>query len=288
MDLDKLTTNKKEKIMIQKAFIVPHPPLIIPEIGRGEEKTIQNTIDNYKKYAKEIVELNPDTIVITTPHSIMYQDYFHISPNEKAYGNFANFGVPQVNALVNYDTDLVNKISEIAFEENTPAGTLGERDPSLDHATLIPLYFINEEDPDFLKNKKVIRIGLSGLPLSEHFKFGQEINEAIDDLDKKVVFIASGDLSHVLKEDGPYGFKKEGPIFDQMFQETVNSGNLSQFINYDENLCSRASECGLRSFAILAGALDNYDYDTTLDSYEGPFGVGYGCAQVDIKGERNE
>lgn len=26
---------------IQAAFMLPHPPLIVPEIGRGEEKKIQ-------------------------------------------------------------------------------------------------------------------------------------------------------------------------------------------------------------------------------------------------------
>ena len=33
--------------MITGAFMVPHPPLIIPEIGRGEERRLQNTIDAY-------------------------------------------------------------------------------------------------------------------------------------------------------------------------------------------------------------------------------------------------
>ena len=39
------------------------------------------------------------------------------------------------------------------------AGTLGEKDPSLDHGTMVPLYFINQ----YLKDYKLVRIGLSGL-----------------------------------------------------------------------------------------------------------------------------
>lgn len=269
--------------MIQKAYIVPHPPLIIPEIGRGEEKTIQKTIDNYKSYAKEIVDLNPDTIVISTPHSIMYQDYFHISPGEKATGNFANFRVPFIGSNIEYDTELVEKISDNAFNTNIPAGTLGERDPYLDHATLIPLYFIQQEDPDFFKRTKVVRVGLSGLSLDDHYRLGEEIDKAAKELNKNIVYIASGDLSHVLKEDGPYGFKKEGPEFDQKFQDVVNSGSLEGFKEFDEDFCSQASECGLRSFVILSGALKDYNYKSQLDSYEGPFGVGYGCAQINIE-----
>ena len=41
------------------AFMVPHPPLIIPSIGKGEEKKVQKTIDAYYKVAKKIKELNP-------------------------------------------------------------------------------------------------------------------------------------------------------------------------------------------------------------------------------------
>lgn len=197
--------------MLKKGFMVPHPPLIVPAVGRGQERGIQDTIDSYKKIAQEIVELKPDTLVISTPHSIMYQDYFHISPGAGAYGDFSQFGAPQVRAQALYDTDFVQYLSELAAEAGIPAGTLGERNPYLDHATLIPLYFINEADPDFLKNTKIIRIGLSGLPLEEHYKLGELINQTADDLGRDIVYIASGDLSHVLKADGPYGYKKRRP-----------------------------------------------------------------------------
>ncbi|MBP5495055.1 MAG: AmmeMemoRadiSam system protein A, partial [Lachnospiraceae bacterium] len=69
------------------AFMVPHPPLIVPDIGQGSERKVQKTIDSYKKVAKEIAELKPDTIVISSPHAVMYYDYFHISPGGSAKGD---------------------------------------------------------------------------------------------------------------------------------------------------------------------------------------------------------
>ena len=45
--------------MILGAFMVPHPPLIIPEIGRGEERKIQDTIDAYHEAGRRIGELKP-------------------------------------------------------------------------------------------------------------------------------------------------------------------------------------------------------------------------------------
>ncbi len=37
---------------ITAAFMMPHPPLIIPEIGKGGEQNIQATIDAYGQAAQ--------------------------------------------------------------------------------------------------------------------------------------------------------------------------------------------------------------------------------------------
>ena len=55
---------------IIKTYMVPHPPLIIPEIGRGGENQIKKTTESYVTVAKEISELKPDTIIISSPHTI--------------------------------------------------------------------------------------------------------------------------------------------------------------------------------------------------------------------------
>ena len=68
------------------AFILPHPPIILPEVGKGEEKKIQKTSDSFREVARRIKALAPETIVLTSPHSVMYADYLHISPGEKAAG----------------------------------------------------------------------------------------------------------------------------------------------------------------------------------------------------------
>ena len=74
------------------AFAVPHPPLIIPEVGHGRERGIQATIDAYTEVGHRIAALAPDTIVISSPHSTSYLDYLHISGGTGAHGTFAQFG----------------------------------------------------------------------------------------------------------------------------------------------------------------------------------------------------
>jgi len=256
------------------AFIVPHPPLIVPEIGRGEEKKIQKTITAYEEVAKQIARINPDTIILTTPHSILYADYFHISPGKKAAGSFRNFGAPTVGMEVEYDQDFVSRLEALASSSGIRAGTLGEKDKSLDHATMVPLYFLNKH----LKDYKLVRISLSGFSPLVHYRLGKLIRELTEAEEKTYVFIASGDLSHKLKKDGPYGLSEEGPVFDREVTEAMANGDFLRFLTFDEALCDAAGECGLRSFIIMAGALDGTRMDSRLLSYEGPFGVGYAVA----------
>lgn len=263
------------------AFIVPHPPLLIPKIGKGEEKKIGKTIDSYHEVARQIAELSPDTIILTTPHSILYSDYFHISPGSEAKGNFGRFGARDVSFSVKYDEEFVEELESLAERKQIEAGTLGEKEPSLDHGTMVPLYFINQ----YLKEYKLVRIGLSGLPVLDHYRLGRCIKETADKLNRKIVFVASGDLSHRLKEDGPYGFTKEGVQFDKEIIEAMDKGDFLKFLKFSPDFCDAAAECGLRSFIIMAGALSGLKVEPKFLSYEGTFGVGYGVCAYKIVGE---
>lgn len=266
--------------MIKAAFMVPHPPIIIPDIGKGEEKKIQKTIDAYHAVARKIGSLKPDTIVLMSPHQILYSDYFHISPGKSASGDMAQFRAPHVQMEVRYDTEFVKQICKLADAADFPAGTEGERDKRLDHGTMVPLYFVNQ----YLKDYRLVRIGLSGLPLKMHYQLGQYIQEADRLLNRTTVLVASGDLSHRLKEDGPYGYQKEGPEYDSRIMDVMGKAAFGELLEFLEDLCEKAGECGHRSFTIMAGALDKLKVEAEALSYEGVFGVGYGICSYTVCG----
>ena len=257
---------------ILASFMVPHPPMIVPEVGRGSEKQVEKTIRSYEQVADEIASLCPDTIIITSPHQTMYADYFHISPGKRAKGSFKRFGVPGVKFSEEYDEDLVDKISEIADREHLPCGTLGEEDSELDHGTMVPLWFIRNK----YKGGKIVRIGLSGLPLKDHYKLGMIIRDAVEKLERKAVFVASGDLSHKLQDYGPYGFAKEGPEYDKRIMDVMGRAAFGDLFDFSESFCDKAAECGHRSFVIMAGAWDRKNVRTEVLSHEDVTGVGYG------------
>lgn len=260
---------------ITKTYVVPHPPLIVPQVGRGQEKRIQKTVDAFDEAAKRIAAQKPDTVVIITPHSIMYGDYIHISPGIGAHGDFCCFGTKDKSFYKDYDTEFVSELSKLAFEAEIPAGTMGEKSTGLDHATLVPMYFINK----YLEDYRIVRISISGLPYVTHYRLGQLIEKTAQELGRNTVVVASGDLSHRLTDDGPYDYAEEGPRFDEEVTNALKAADFLKLLELDETFCEAAGECGLRSFIMMAGVLDGRAVEANFLSYEGPFGVGYAICE---------
>ncbi len=258
--------------MFVAGYMVPHPPLAVAEVGRGQEKMIQETLDAFSAVARDIAEMKPETIILTSPHSVMYRDYFHISPGTVAVGDLRQFRAGEVKFSQRYDLVLADAIAQEAQQAGIPAGPEGERDAFLDHGTMVPLYFINKEYREY----QLIRIGLSGLSLQKHWEFGRAIRRAVDASGKRCVFVASGDLAHCQKEDGPYGYRKAGPEYDRRIMEVMGRGEFERLLDFDEGFLDECMECGHRSFTIMGGAFEGRHVECRELSHQATFGVGYG------------
>lgn len=267
---------------ILAAYAVPHPPLIIPTIGQGREGEIAATVRAYHETMRAAAEMRPDTIVIISPHATAYDDFFHISPGAGAEGNFAAFGHPEISIGIEYDEEFVRVLSSTASEKNIPAGTLGEKNPALDHGTMIPLFFLSEYLGD--APTKFVRIGIAGLPAHTHALLGQAIAATAKRLGRRTICIASGDLSHRLMEGGANGFAPEGAEFDELCTAFMKTGDFLSLLQIPGSFAEAAGHCGLNGLWVLAGALDRAATDAKLHSYEAPFGVGYAVASFTVTG----
>lgn len=262
--------------------MVPHPPMLIPGVSPDDVGKANVTLSAYDKVGQEIARLKPDTIIVSSPHAEAYADYFEISDGEVVTGSFAQFGVPSITFRCQYDYELVEKIALKAKIQQFPAGTEGNEERYLDHGTMVPLYFVNR----YYTSYRLVRVSLSGLPLIEHYRFGELIKKACDETDKRIVYIASGDLSHCQREDGPYGYQSEGPEYDKRLMDVMGRGAFGELFNFASPFLEKAEECGHRSFVIMAGALDRTAVKARALSHEAPCGVGYGVCEY-IAGEKD-
>ncbi|MCR5692546.1 MAG: AmmeMemoRadiSam system protein A [Bacilli bacterium] len=262
------------------SYILPHPPFSVPEVGRGKERVAEKTVAALDEVAKEIASLAPDTIVFISPHSEAYRDFFPISDGEVGIGNFTAYGAPGLSFRLFYDRDLVKEIASAAAKRKIAAGPSSGSENTSDHGTLVPLYYINR----YYRNFKAVRLGLSGFPLLEHYRYGEMLGDVFSSSEKKIVVIASADLSHCQRADGPYGFRVEGPRYDEMVEKIIETGNFGLLLSMDRSLVTKARECGHRSILVLAGMLDRQEIKSTIISHEAPYGIGYLVAKIETLG----
>ncbi|MEI6100647.1 MAG: AmmeMemoRadiSam system protein B, partial [Eubacteriales bacterium] len=274
---------------ILMSYIMPHPPIIVPGVGKGAEADAQKTIEAVKRVALEIAHEAPTTIILSSPHAPCFTDYLHISGPEHLAGDFSPFRCPEVHLEFENNLALAERISMQAREEGLPAGTLNaatlERlqvDEKLDHGALVPLYFISSVYPNF----KLVHISTPLLPAADLYTIGKCIARAVRESDEKVVYIASGDLSHRLTKDAPAGYSPKGLEYDKQLIEKLKEADVHGILATEETSMHEAGECGTRSIIIMLGAMAGQNTKTDVYSYEGPFGVGYLVAKLSASGRQ--
>ncbi|MFA6393277.1 MAG: AmmeMemoRadiSam system protein B [Patescibacteria group bacterium] len=248
--------------------IVPHPPLIIPSVGKKNALKLKKTAAAYKKLEGELYTSQPDTIIIISPHGCVYENSFCLNQSPEFTANMESFGDFSAKATLAGDVVLTHKIRE-RLETRAPVQMLTE--PKLDYGSSVPLFLLTPHLPKV----KIIPVYYSGLSLAANFKFGQLLKREILVSNERIAVVASGDLSHRLSKESPAGFSAKGKKFDKKVIELLSGLNTEELLKIDSEFVHEACECGLKSAAILLGILDGIKARPELLSYESPFGIGY-------------
>ncbi|HEU4766885.1 MAG TPA: AmmeMemoRadiSam system protein A, partial [Pyrinomonadaceae bacterium] len=176
--------------------------------------------------------------------------------------------------LSGVDSELLTAITEAAATDNYRVSMLD--DDLLDHGTAVPLYFL-------LRNGwhgQVVALGYSFLSNEDHLRFGSCIAKAVDQVGRRVAFIASGDLSHRLKPQAPAGYNPSAHRFDEEVVDALRANEPQRIVEIDHGLRKLAGECGYRSMLVAIGATSQMPLTCEVMNYEAPFGVGYLVAQL--------
>ncbi len=242
------------------AFIMPHPPAIVPEVGGINTKRAAKTIAAAEYVAKQVNRVNPDTVILITPHSVIKKDKFTIYTGEKAEGNLKNFGAPDVKLSFDIDNEFIKNL-ETSLQKTSLSLYPLEPNTPLDHGSFVSLYFLDQAG----FKGKIVAINYCGQPKEAHLEFGKIIRQTINSSDKKFVFIASGDLSH----------RQEGRGFDRAIIQAVKAGEYEDIVNMETDFVRNAWECGYNPMLVGLGVVGIKPLQNRVFSYEAPFGVGY-------------
>jgi aromatic ring-opening dioxygenase LigB subunit len=254
-----------------KAAILPHSPLLIPEIGRANHEFLSQTVAAYQKIQEQLIELNPETVLILTPHGPAGDHDFNLNIAPELEINFQDFGFIPPKTVLSGDLLLADQI------KNHLRGKFSVQLSSealLDYGSAIPAHLLKSNE---LKFKLLTITPPEETNLKECYDFGRELKTVIESSDKKIAVISSGDLSHRLKKKSPGGYSPKGTKFDNKLIEYLNNPQTAaeNILKMDTKLIIDAGECGLKPIMILLGLLDKISLEAKTLAYQTDFGVGY-------------
>lgn len=268
----------------------PHPPIIIPAVGQGEEQLAAATVSSMQQAAQAMAELQPDAVIVCGPHGPLFADSFTVEAEPVLRGSFAAFGAKDEQITVVVDLDLTAAILRECEAKELPLAGLTARlkqrfrlTAQLDHGALVPLWFLQAAREGELP--PVVLVNMSGLPLLEHYALGAAMQRAVQASGKRVAIIGSGDLSHCLSDEAPGGYHQDAHRFDAAVAELLRSQQVQNLPALEE-LASVAGECGLRPLAVFLGCFEGLPGQHQVLSYEAPWGVGYLVATRQVEAGR--
>jgi MEMO1 family protein len=257
--------------------ISPHPPIIIPAIGRSELGKVRRTVDGMRLLAEKFKAASPEQLIVITPHGQAMLEGPTVLTQDLIKGDFAQFGFPEIKVEFQSDHQLLTLIETETAAETLRPIFLDDRSyqmrsgKPLDHGAMVPLYYLHEAG----LTVPGVHITFGFNTLRQLYQFGCALRRAVNKRGLPAAVLASGDLSHRLKPGAPAGFNPRGAEYDQLLVELLRDGRVEDILDFDLKLVDEAGECGLRSFVIALGMLDGETFKTEIISYEGPFGVGY-------------
>ena len=250
------------------AALVPHPPIIVEEIGRGELDRVARTREALFRVADEVKQFSPQTILLSTPHNTFIPGRIGLLTGDPLIGSFAPFGFPEGEHRFGNDRGL----TEAMLADSELAGFLSPLDSGeLDHGALVFLDFFRRREGD----AKLVVFTASYGDLDAFWRFGQALGRFLRGREGRFVYVASGDLSHCTKSAPGRHYHAEGPEFDRIVAEAVQSASAESLLKLDTSFVERAEQCGLYSFLIAFGLFAGEKVRGEVLSYEDPFGVGY-------------
>lgn len=254
----------------------PHPPIIIPEVGRGRETEASQTLRGMEGLRSAVHGNTPDVLLVLSPHA-PYGRGLVITLASQYRGNFASFGLPLPVLSIAGAPDRGERLAAFLFEK-FPGSVTKKNMVSLDHGALVPL--VSLYGWEGTKIPAVILANPIGLTAREALSLGEALTR-YDDL-ALWGLLASGDLSHRVTPDSPNGYSPLGTPFDAKIARALSTNEGHPLLEISDDEIDEVGQCGLNSALVYLGL--GGKRRGRLLSYEAPFGVGYAVAFTPLHG----
>lgn len=220
---------------------------------------------------KEIEDLKPDTIVLSTPHGVAAPEDFIFYFNAQGLGFVGpdNCGYPSCsgyNLSVTMDVKGIRTLVRALKDEKKNVSSLsafgepgnGALPFPLRWGEVVPLYFTKNalnEGKVIILSQPSRRYTDSVQMIPELTRLGAGLFDILQSRTDRVVMIISADLAHTHLKSGPYGFSTTAVPFDNACGKWVTTQDSETLSVEAASYVDKALSCGFTGLVMLDGLL---------------------------------
>ena len=239
---------------VTSSGLMCHAPIVHPKVGGERAERCVATTSAMREVAARTIASRPERLVLVSPHSPRPATDFSAWEGTHR-GALADFGAPDVAVEL-------PDAPEVAETLALPGVRRGRR--SLDHGAMVPLAFLWEAG--WRGPTAILALPWSSSPASE------QLGGRLAGLPGRTAVIASGDMSHRLKQGAPAGFHPKARLFDAAFLRALEEERWEDLERTPHR--AEAAEDVVDTTRLALGAAGEPLHAEVL-AYEGPWGVGY-------------
>lgn len=262
------------------AAVLPHgdfayDPTLLDK-GSHERKAADAVARAARRAGQFIAGLDPDVIILSTPHGIeLSNDYgLYLGSNASGFATIGsdlrinstkheyNVQISQIELAPKLSRNLMDKLSNESVSGILPFSD--SEDIPLRWGEVIPLLMIPmANDTRKVQRRHLIwshplrRYTESPDMVPELKRLGRLIFEWAEMINLDIAMVISSDLSHTHRADGPYGYSNKSQPFDDAIGQWATNPceNAPKLLERARSLQSEAKSCGFTGLVLLHGAL---------------------------------
>jgi len=258
------------------SFIYPHGAITLNKEVPNIPPTAHKLHDAMREASKQIQELKPDIIFLTTPHGISLNEAYVVYGNAKAAGTaewegqwqeyFCEVDIHEKSAsLCEY---LVSQESHRNIKTELVTVYAPQLTAPLRWGEVIPIYFVQQqyksskaEGPKYIifsMPRKRLEKAAEMVP--DLYQIGEDLYEYFQGLQERVVVLISGDLAHTHPHNlehhpHPFGVHSDAQIFDDLIEHWCRTLDKETLHTEAAKYVNTAIPCGFTGFVALSGLL---------------------------------
>jgi aromatic ring-opening dioxygenase catalytic subunit (LigB family) len=254
------------------AAFLPHTPLLLPTTNPTHAKRVRALRLAVEEVVAWGYAAQPDIVICFNPHAPSVGNQYTFNLAERYTASFDEFGDLSTKVTLNGAPTFAYTLKE-HLEAFLPVASVIE--PRVNYGLGIPAIFFQKHHPQL----SWIEISARHTTLKDHLAFGARLQTLLLNSRKRVLILATGEITARLTDASTQGKSPEAAHFKKLWLDALKHHSLRAFLETVTTAqTDEVASCGSWSVAQMLGTVLSMNKHVRVLYDDAPYGVGYAIA----------